>query len=359
MIIFLIIIGALCLYKLKLPIAKSIRSGYENGIFGDYMSIEKTASIKGVFILIVFLSHAAGYLTLGNSLPDRTFSRIVGDLIGQSMVAVFMLYSGYGVMLSIEKKGRDYVKSIPAKRFFRVLLHFDIAVLIYYAISIAMHKEYGFTQFLISLTGWSAVGNSNWYIFDILVLYLITYVSFIAARNNKRLGIILNLILCAVFVGLLKYTKGDFWWYDTVLCYPAGMLFYYAKPKFELLLQRSKWIYWAVLIALLGAFAVSFKFSEYDIFLFARHILFAILVVMVTIKFSINNRILNFFGTHLFSIYILQRIPMNILSYYGCDNKYLFVFISFVLTIPICLGFDWAIAKLDSVIFKNRSLAKK
>lgn len=359
MIIFLLLIGALCLYNLKLPIAKSISSGYDNGIFSDYMSIEKTASIKGIFILIVFLSHASGYLILGTSLPDRAFSLIVGGLIGQSMVAIFMFYSGYGVMLSIDKKGSDYIKSIPAKRFLKVLLHFDIAVLIFYIISIVMHKGYGFTQFLISLTGWEAVGNSNWYIFDILVLYLITYVSFIFARNNKKLGIILNIILCAAFVGFLKYTKGDIWWYDTVLCYPAGMLFYYAKPEFEKLLQRSKWIYWTVLIVLLGAFAVSYKFSEYSILLFARHILFTIIVVMVTMKFSINNKILNFFGTHLFSIYILQRIPMNILSDFGFNNKYLFVLVSFALTIPICLGFDWAIAKLDSVIFKNKSIAKK
>ncbi len=359
MVVFLLLIGALCLYKLKLPIAKSIGSGYENGIFSDYMSIEKTASIKGIFILIVFLSHAVGYFTIGTSLPDRAFSFIVINLIGQSMVAVFMFYSGYGVMLSIDKKGSNYVKSIPAKRFFKVLLHFDIAVLIYYLIGIAMHKGYGFTEFLISLTGWGSVGNSNWYIFDILVLYLITYVSFMAARNNKKFGIILNIILCTAFAVFLKYTKGDSWWYDTVLCYPAGMLFYYAKPLFERLLQRSKWIYWAVLIALLGAFAVSYKFSEYYILLFARHILFAFIVVMITMKFSINNKILNFFGTHLFSIYILQRIPMMILSYYGFDNKYLFVLVSLVLTIPICLGFDWLIAKLDSVIFKKRSLVKE
>lgn len=358
MIIFLLIIGALCLYKLKLPVKKSIDSGYDNGIFSDYMSVEKTTSIKGIFILIVFLNHVVSYFTLEESFLDQSYYIIVGKIIGQSMVSLFMFYSGYGVMLSIDKKGSDYVKSIPAKRFLKVLLHFDIAVLIYYIISIAMHKETGVIQLLVSLTGWESVGNSNWYIFDILVLYLITYISFTAARNNKKLGIILNIILCAAFVVLLKYTK-DYWWYDTVFCYSVGMLFYYAKPKIESVFQSSKWMYWAALIVVLGAFAVSYKFRGNIICMFARHILFAIIVVMGTMKFSINNKILNFFGRHLFSIYILQRIPMIVLSYFEFDNKYLFILISFALTILICLGFDWVIAKLDSVIFKNKSLAEK
>lgn len=356
MIIFVAVIALICLYNLKLPLKKNSTVGYEKGIFNDYMSLEKTTSIKGIFILIVFISHSLSYLTMSSSILDTSGKLIVSQLLGQAMVAPFLFYSGYGVMLSIDKKGKDYIRSIPTKRFLKVLVHFDIAVLLFLILALFTSKELNVAKVLLSFTGWDSVGNSNWYIFDILVLYLITYISFLLGSKNKFVGLAINIVLCGVLVIVLRHTK-QVHWYDTIMCYPVGMLFYMVKPKFNEIIKKHNVIYWLLFVVCVGALGVSVKLGG-TMMSMIKNVVFALFVVLITMKFSINNTILNFCGKHLFSIYILQRIPMNILSYLGFDNKYLFVIISIVATIPLAIAFDFAMAKLDLLMFKSKKTIK-
>ena len=92
-----------------------------------------------------------------------------------------MFYSGYGMLESIKSKGMDYVKSIPGKRFAKVLLHMEIAVLLFLLTDFAIGKSYGLKTTLLSFTFWTSIGNSNWYIFIILCLYLIVFSAFFSA----------------------------------------------------------------------------------------------------------------------------------------------------------------------------------
>jgi hypothetical protein len=348
LIAFFVIIALLCLYRIKLFIPKSNGSTL---IFDDYMSVEKSTSIKGIFILIVFLSHSDDYLTLSSSTLDTTFS-LVMSIIGQAMVSMFLFYSGYGVIYSINKKGVGYVKSMPVNRILKTLFNFDIVILLYFIVENILGNRFGIVKLLLSFIGWDSVGNSNWYIFDILILYLITYISFIIARKNKNLGVVLTLALSCVAIVVLHFTKQS-WWYDTILCYPAGMIFFLMKDNVDNWINKSKINYWIVLALLLVAFAISYKFAYVLVISFVKNVIFAFLVVFVTMKFGINNKILNFFGKHLFSIYILERIPMLILSNYGVSNKYLFVILSFILTLIISIPFDYLINKVDNWLFKK------
>lgn len=355
MIIFLFILVLLCLYNMRIWLFDKRAAAIDGGIYNDYMSLEKTTSIKGAFIILVFLNHAVKYCTLSSSILDTSYTYIVITLIEQSMVAMFMLYSGYGVMLSIDKKGRDYIKSIPVKRFLRVLVHFDIAILIYIAINLAQHKPPTLINVLLSFIGWSSVGNSNWYIFVILVLYLLTYISFVFIKDKWKLGLVINIALCGVYIFAIRSFK-ESWWYDTVLCYALGMVYYYIKPTVDRIFKDKRVLYWVSLVILAGLTAVCTKYSRFEYIHFLKQLFFCLVVVLATMKFSINNKILQFFGKHLFSIFILQRIPMTLLSNFGLnDNKYLFVALSFTITIPISVVFDLAMDRLDLLLFKKKA----
>ena len=82
-------------------------------------------------------------------------------------------------------------------------------------------------------------------------------------------------------------------------------------------------------------------------------ILFMALIVLFTMKVKIGNAVLSFFGSHVFSIYILQRIPMIIFSKLGLDsyNKYLFVVLCFIITVIMAVAFDKLTDRLDSAVF--------
>lgn len=80
------------------------------------------------------------------------------------------------------------------------------------------------------------------------------------------------------------------------------------------------------------------------------------LVLLVSMKMEINNNILQWFGKHTFSVYILQRIPMIVLKDLGIadSNKYAYVVMCFGLTCFMAELFDRSMAKLDGFIYKPR-----
>lgn len=77
--------------------------------------------------------------------------------------------------------------------------------------------------------------------------------------------------------------------------------------------------------------------------------LFSLLIAMSCIKVNIDNSVLQWLGTNSFSIYIMQRWPMILLSYFGInENKWLFL----IFTIPSALIVAWAFNKILSRIDK-------
>lgn len=175
-------------FVLALLVVLSVKYN-KSGFVDNYLSIDTTNTIKGIFILLVFIKHATPYVINAGWAPGGFWGELfyfVDNNVGQWIVAMFLFYSGYGVMESIKRKGTDYVRSIPRKRFLSVLVNFDIAVLFFIAVNICLGKHPSVEQCLLSFTGWESVGNSNWYIFIIMLLYLITFISF---YNNGKEGV--------------------------------------------------------------------------------------------------------------------------------------------------------------------------
>lgn len=339
-----------------------IKFSFKDG-FDDYMSLQKTGSVKGIFVIIVLLSHLRQYITLDNSALNLPFKNFM-NFFGQLMVVMFLFYSGYGVLLGIMKKD-GYVKSIPAKRVLKVLLHFDIAVLIFYAVGLCLGKNYPVKRLLLSLIGLNGLGNSIWFIFVIIVLYMLTFAAFIFVKKRVVLGtaIMTALSFAAVLV-IMKWKGSEYWWYDTVMCYPLGMWYAIAKPKIDkiILPDFNKWL------ACTAAAGTVFFFmkklmpaygNSRGIFI-PTALLFAVLVAFLSMRISVDNGILRWFGKRVFGIYMLQRIPMIILSHFGLNDKsFLFSAACFALTVIIAEIFERVMDKLDIVLHLSKKPVKK
>ena len=355
MVLFILALGLLCLYGISFYDVAKRKTNDTSGYFKDYMSIEKTNSVKGIFIIIVLLSHATSYITLSGALTDRLYDYFLHYFLNQSMVSMFLFCSGFGIMLSIDKKGSAYINGIPKKRLGKVLLHFDIAVLLFAGMQAILGRFFSAKTILLSLTGWESLGNSNWYIFVILCLYLITFIAYALAKEKRYIGLAVTVVLCGGLIAIL-YCFKELFWYDTLLCYPLGMLFYLLKGKLEAVLFKNKINYYLCTGLAVMLFGVSLVFRTSAPGAIVKSLLFSIVFVLITMKVSINNKILQFFGKHLFSIYILQRIPMIILSHFGLnDNKYIFTLVSIVITVPLAVGFDFLLGRLDGILFKTKT----
>ena len=122
------------------------------------MSVDKTMSIKGIFIIMVFFSHFHSYVTFTSPM-DIAYLNVFKN-IGQCMVTLFMFYSGYGVMESIGKKGIPYVNKIPLTRVVGTYFRFDIAIVVFAVVQLIVGKAFPAKQYLLlynSLKGYLQV----------------------------------------------------------------------------------------------------------------------------------------------------------------------------------------------------------
>lgn len=309
MFFLLLIYIALCLYKLRPHFLSSSP---------DYMSPERTQSVKGIFILLVFFSHFNSYAVYSGTLDNLYLS--VVRAFGQCMVAPFLFLSGYGVMESIRKKGAGYVRSIPKNRVLKTLFQFVLAVIVFGLTQALLGTHFSLREWLLSLIGWDSLGNSNWYIFVAVLMYLFTFISFrlLEGFGRPALSAAGVTLLTAAYVFLMgHFGWKDYYWFDTALCYPLGLFFSLFRSRIEKLLHRRNGIYFAAAAALLAATAAA-KYLSYNGYAdIACMLLFAMTVTVVTMRVTVGNAILRWLGEHLFQIYILQRLPMILLAHFG------------------------------------------
>ena len=338
---------------------------YGTGEFNKaYLDKRNTTAINGIFVILIVFSHYSQYAGFGGVF-DAPYIYIKNHL-HQMVVATFLFYSGYGMMEQIKKRGTAYVSGIP-KRAGKLLFRFDVAVLMFLVMNTLLGAHYAPRRILLSLIGWKALGNSNWYIFDILALYVLMFAAFSIGERlsvSRRLrhehlpGLVLLFILTLAFVYVMMKTDKPTRWFNTVILFPVGSFYSVFKEDIERLIMRNDVTYYLTLLIMVPVYIFtylhrrSYGIEGYTLWALA----FIAVVILVTMKVGVYNKILEWFGKHVFSIYILQRIPMILLDHYGFidAHKYLGLIVAFALTIPLALAFEKATDAVLTVDHKSK-----
>ncbi|WP_428749260.1 acyltransferase family protein [Vagococcus fluvialis] len=306
-------------------------------IFKNYLDKKQTTMINGIFVFLVFLSHAKQYMNLSG--PYHETYLFLSGFLNQAIVVTFLFYSGFGVMESIKKKGTDYLKTFPRK-IFTLLFQIDIAVFLFLLTNIIIGNSIRLKDFLLALTTWGSIGNSNWYITSILILYLFTFLCFKYNKSDWISLFLLTILTIAIVYFFMKIGRPAYT-YNTMICYPFGIFYSLIHENIEKYLKNNT-IYLSVLvitltISILTRPEIYNNIKYYTIWMGC----FMIFILLFTMKINLNNSFLYFLGTHIFSIYILQRIPMMLLTRLGINqHTFSFITISFVLTLIIAILFD-------------------
>lgn len=340
MIFFVISLAILCLWNIRY-----------DAVGKEYLSIERTNSIKGIFIVFVFFTHIVGYVTFDGAF-DMPYMQI-RKVMGQCVVALFLFYSGYGVYLKASKD-KEYVKAIPLKRIVNTLIKFDLAIVLFLIYRYVNGTTYEIKKVVLTFLGWDGIGNSNWYIFCVLWLYFFTYIAFSVFKGSgKAVNALLVLTLMYMLV-LAKYRGSEHWWYDTALCYVLGMLYARYREKIESVVDenRKTWLFF-VLISI-GVFCASYLHKGNNVLYQVMVLSFSLAVVFISMHIEIKNKVLEWLGKNLFELYILQRIPMMIFKDLGLaeKNRYIYVVVCFITTIVIAVIFKKCIS--DHVNFGKK-----
>ena len=309
------------------------------------MSRRQTQCINGFFVLIVFLQHFKSYVKPGDF--DNVYNAIA-NWSGQLIVVPFLFFSGYGIMLSISKKGKPYVNTVMTKRFPKVWTHFAAAIVLFIITNLIIGKTFPPQKLILTFVGWDGIGNSNWYIFDTLVLYILTFFSFRFVGKNRRLGLFIMALLTTAFIITMSFFRPGYW-YNTAISYLMGMIFATVEPQFRKVMSSGALNY--IIFAVFGIIVIALaardkaKLTSYEIFVIAG----IVLLLALSLKVRFGNPILEFLGKYIFEIYILQRIPMILLQSV-IKQKYVYFAACFAATIILALlfrfvekGIDWFI----------------
>ncbi len=257
------------------------------------------------------------------------------------MVAPFMFYSGYGVMESIKRKGSGYVKSFPKKRVLKTLINFDFAIILFLILNVILSKTVTLKQLVLSFIGWDSIGNSNWYIFIILVLYLFTFIAFAVLPQKPHIisVVFVGLLTCGMIVILWKFNIKDPYWYDTALCYILGLGYSLVKEKVQKVINKNI-IVWGVFLVLTTVIYINLK-GRNLILEIAANLMFTIALVIFSMRITLKNKALVWCGMNLFELYILQRIPMIMFNALGFSqfNIYLYFVCCIITTVILAFCF--------------------
>lgn len=323
----------------------------------SYLSKTDASNIKGIFVILIIFSHYVGYAQLGGRYDEPYLA--LREHLNQMVVAMFWFYSGYGIMTSIQNKNKQYLKGILTRRFPKVWLNLAAAVGLFVIVNLLTGRRYPIRQILLSLIGWESIGNSNWYMFDTLVIYLLVYLSFSAAKFRLKkvqeyIGCILLTVFTVVFIYILMKAGRENYWYNSVIIFPIGCWYALLRDKIERILMKNDILYMGGALLAVLVYCISFRnrwrygIEGYTVWAMA----FVAVVVLFTMKVSVSSHIFTWFGEHVFSVYMLQRIPMTIFSDLGfARNKYMFLVICIISTVLLADLFDRYIGEKIKKLF--------
>lgn len=338
-----------------------MKAAKEGQFHKDYLSKDKTAAVNGFFVILILLSHAKHYIDTGGAYDSAYMA--VSSHLNQMVVASFLFYSGYGMTESVKRKKYPYVKSIMTNRFWKLLLNYCLALVIYCVEWIFLRKYVTLRQLLDDTIGWSLKGNTGWYIFAMFLLYILFFISFfiIKFNDNPKLYylcavVFTGLVIAAVYVQMKLDRNG--YTYNTLILFALGVWWSLLRDLIDKIVMKNDMVYFFILMLVVGAYCLTYfrRWKGGIEFYSLWAIAFTVLIILITMKVSFFNPILSFFGRHVFSIYILQRLPMYFFDNlgYSQSHKYMFVICCIAVTIVLAVIFDKVTGVIDKAIFDRK-----
>ena len=323
-----------------------------------------TIQIKGILVLLLFFHH----IYQVTSLFSGTYIGFALQSLGYFAVAGFFMLSGYGLMVSFNIKGIDYIKQLPIRKIFPLYFINAILVPIYLFVSLLkqntpVHAADIWQSFLIGRT---IVGN-GWYLQVQILLYLLFFFSFYKSKSTIR-SIITVSCLCVLYMVLAKCFGLSERWFISVPAFVVGIII--ALPKFNSALNIKKLYLWFVgfglLVLTLGLYLIgkllSVKWLSF-LFVCIAAIMFALSIIILEKLINTDFGFIRFFGKISLEFYLCQGLVMTFFhsSFINIKNNIIYVIVCFIITLIISKLFHIVTKYIFSLgkRIENNSLKEK
>ena len=292
--------------------------------------------LRGILALLIVLHHLV--LVIKNlEIPHKLGAQQL-MMWGGLVVGVFFFITGYGLTISILKKGKDYLKGFFKKRIMKLLIPAIITTFFYQL------GEVFFNRFSIStiISDFSYGGlplPNSWYVVAIIYFYTMFY---LCAKNFKiETTIIMMWIFSLIYILIIKHLNfGNYWWYST-FALNVGMTFAYIETKIKNYIKQNpqKGLFITFVIFLLtttyalinSQTKINLPLGDIPTFWITPAILTVIIYFLGTPK----SKILDFLGKISYEIYIVHGIFIHwiIRTRIYSDRWILLIILVYVLSI--------------------------
>ena len=338
----------------------------------EFMEYGQTKYLQGFLAICIMLHHIGQEMCA----PWQTYKLYPGleffVPLGYVFVGIFMFCSGYGLLVSYERKPDYLSKGFFRKRALPLIIGYYVSAWIFFIVRLLMGQKINGWNIFCLLIGIKLSNPYAWFAFVMPIFYLFFYLSF---KYSKKPVLTTTICVFAyTFMGTCinhnNYLMTGQWWYNCVHLFWVGLLvakykgplIAWAKDKYILkliiciVLLQGSWYLTNYLQSAVSYYGENAGLPMY-LTVLCRWIcvfgdmlyttLFCFFVLLLGMKIRIGNRFLGFMGTITFEFYIIHGLVIELFSYQFCDvvnpivritNVALMVVVVFVLAIPLSLG---------------------
>lgn len=282
------------------------------------LDIDTTLALKGISAIEIMLGHIGKNTGSIILFPNRK--------AGILFVGIFFALSGYGLMYSIDNK-KNYQNVFLKQRIIKIVLP---AYLIYILRTVLLQEP---LSYIVNIRIFFE--ETNWYVWEILVLYTIFYL--FAKISLKNISITL-FFFSIVFVVIAYILKIDIPWYGSTLCFPLGIYYYLYNDKiykYYVTTNQYMRVIFVSSIALFIGISTFFMLGESFIgYVVARNIAstsFVILAFFLLYSFRIENKISKWLGKYSYEIFLIHFVYLKVFK--AINNPFMYALIVIMTTI--------------------------
>lgn len=280
-------------------------------------TLSRFNNLRGIFALEVVIGHVIRY--------ERTILYPFGKFMIIT-VAFFFFVSAFGLIVSYESGGADYLSGfLLAKPLYLLIL----AVMIY-LYNILLDKFFLIVQddFSTSVLHGNFFVDTNWYIWEQILFYFIFYVVFRYCKKKQILIITVCVILAATAAFLFEVPEC---WYASSFAFPLGLIMGRYYQKLIAFLISWKGCIVTVILIILGLCSLLLPTNNLLGMVWFRNficIAFIFILIRVLMNFKLgNNSVSSALSRHSTEIYLSQFIYLLVSEAFGWNYKIRLVFV--------------------------------
>ena len=276
----------------------------------SFASVAEELPWRGFFAIVIIVHHVAQHTSSGIVFPYFTY-------VGFLAVAVFFLYSGFGLMKRY-LSDPQYAQWFLAKRLPKLLLPYLAVTVLFWLLYLWLENPWTLTEVAKgALTGSPIVWHS-WYINVIVGFYIVFWLLMKVARGQAWVMLGGALIWYGASVVIFRQLGFGEWWYNASHILVLGMLIaVYEKPIVRVFAKFA----WPVVITSVGLLFAGLNYIEANQLLsddsaeleavliqMVAAVVFSIGLCALCTRISIGNAMLRFLGEYALEIYLLQGL---------------------------------------------------